>query len=46
MTSTIITAVAASFLIVSTWAVEQICYHPQTDSVDPLASISTTTAWK
>jgi hypothetical protein len=46
MTSTIITAVAASFLIVGTWATNLACYHPQADSLDPLAPIETTIAWK
>ena len=46
MTSTIITAVAASFLIAGTWAADLACYHPQSDSLDPLAPINTTIAWK
>ena len=46
MTSTIITAVAALFLIVGTWAADLACYHPQSDSLDPLAPINTTIAWK
>jgi hypothetical protein len=46
MTGTIITAVAASFLIVGTWAVDLARYHPQAGSLDPLAPINTTIAWK
>lgn len=46
MTGTIITAVAASFLIVGMWAVDLARYHPQADSLDPLATINTTIAWK
>jgi hypothetical protein len=46
MTGTIITAVAVSFLIVGTWAVDLACYHPQADSLDPLAPINTTIVWK
>jgi hypothetical protein len=46
MTSNIITAVVISFLTVTTWAYELICYHPQADSLVPLASMSSTIAWK
>jgi len=46
MANTIITTVAASFLIVGTWTAYLVCYHPQVDSLDPLAPISTTIAWK
>jgi len=46
MTSTIITTVAISFLIVGTWAADLVCYHPQADSLDLLAPINTTPAWK
>jgi hypothetical protein len=46
MTSTIITAVAVSFLIVGTWAADLVCYQPQADSLGLLAPINTTTAWK
>jgi len=33
-----VTAIAASFLIVGTWAVDLACYHPEAASLDPLAS--------
>jgi hypothetical protein len=46
MTSTIITAIAASFLIVSAWVADLACYHSQADGFDLLAPINTTTAWK
>lgn len=46
MTGTIITAVAASFLIVGTWAADLVCYHPHADSLGPMASLNTTIAWK
>jgi hypothetical protein len=46
MANTIVTTVAASFLIVSTWAAYLVCYHSQVDGLDPLAPISTTIAWK
>ena len=46
MTSTIIAAVAASLLIVGAWVADLACYHPQSDSLDPLAPINTTIAWK
>ena len=46
MTGTIISAIAASFLIVGTWAVDLARYHPQAGSLDPLAPINTTIAWK
>jgi hypothetical protein len=46
MTSIILTAVAASFLIVGAWAADLACYHPHADSVDPTAPIDITAAWK
>jgi hypothetical protein len=46
MTSTIITAVAASVLIFGTWAADLACYHPQSDSLNQLAPINTTIVWK
>jgi hypothetical protein len=46
MISTIVTAIAASFLIVGTWAADLACYHPQAASLDPLGPINTTIAWK
>ena len=46
MTSTIMTAVAATFLIVGTWAVDLVCYHPHADSLDPTTPLNITIAWK
>ena len=46
MTSTILTAVAASFLIIGAWAADLACYHPYADSLDPTTPINITTAWK
>ena len=46
MASTIITSFTASFLLVATWAVNLVCYHPQTDSMDPLAPINVTVEWR
>ena len=46
MTSTILTAVAASFLIIGAWAADLACYHPHADSFDPTTPINIMTAWK
>lgn len=46
MASTIITSVTASFLLVAAWGVNLVCYHPQTDSLDPLAPINMTVDWR
>ena len=46
MANTIITAVVASFIFVGTCSAYLACYHPQVDSLDPLAPINTTVAWK
>ena len=46
MTSTILTAVAASFLIIGAWAADLACYHPHADSFDPTTPITIMTAWR
>jgi hypothetical protein len=46
MTSTITTALTFCFIIVGVWAANLVCYHPATASVDPMAPINVTVAWK